>query len=171
MQGGHPLQHVLDQAIQGSFVQPDWEVNNVYQANGHIFQFVLNGFRDSLQPDEPEPGIPVPVVLLVMNATEVQELVSGAAFEGYPPEFRADFERLQALLASRGSTDWAQRYLDNPEAWQPFSTEDGAETIEQLVHHSLNLVEGYHEKLKPDFVDIRTLNGRENRLQLRQMRE
>ncbi len=168
---GRSVDDVLDQAIarSGTYEQPEWDVNNVYQAGGNIIQIYLDKFRQEIEPSQPDPGISIPIVLLVMNATEAQQLASERAFCGYPAQLCADFNRLQELLNQNGFSDWVQRYGEFPEIWQPFSTPDCQKNIEQLVRHALSMID-YPKPLVPKFIDIRTLNADSNRPQLRQLR-
>jgi hypothetical protein len=170
VQHGRSIHELLDQVTSGIYVQPEWDVHNVFQAHGHIFQFILNSFRGEIEPTEPDPAIPVPVVLLVMNAAEAQDLASKVALQDYPDQLRVDFEQLQALLAEHGVADWPQRYKGTPEEWQPFGDVDEAHNIRQMVEHALTLVEGCQKRLVPAFVDIRTVNEISNRTRLMQLR-
>lgn len=164
---GKPVQTILEQAALGSgtYNQPFWDVNNVFQAQGHIFQFVLNKWRDEIEPDR----IRLPIVLLVMSAKESVDLNSGIVFQGYPNELRDDFKQLQQLLSQCGLTNWMQNYKQKPSAWQPFR--DSTESIEQLINRALERIEGVQKPVVPDFIDIHTLNESHNRNVLRQLRK
>jgi hypothetical protein len=164
---GQSLSQVLNEAISrsGTYEQPGWDVNNVYQANGPIFQIYLNKLRDKINP----PGIPVPIVLLVMNADQAKQLISGTVFRDHP-ELHDGFQQFRALLEGGGVTDWPLRYQATPEEWQPFSATEGAENIEQLVKFALDRVEDYQEPLIPHFVDVSILNEDRNRAELWRLR-
>ncbi|MBN1995312.1 MAG: hypothetical protein JW953_21670 [Anaerolineae bacterium] len=160
---GLSIHDVLDQVISGGFTQPDWSPENVhqYQTNGHIFQFVFSNFRDEIEPHKPDPGIPVPIVLLVMNDSDIEDLVTEKTL----------FKQLQKVLNKNGITDWTQRYRDKPEAWQPFSGTDGAESITHLVAESLEQAGNKMHPFIPVFHDIRKLNDTGNRHYLRTLRQ
>jgi len=164
LQNGTPLGNLIKPAEGGTFVQPSWEVQTVYQSQGPIFHFVFQDVREQLK--EPDTGISVPVVLLVMNDEEAQALDSGTAFQDYPAEARADFEELRAFLASHNMGDWLRYYQHNPEDWQPFK--DSAETIGALTKRILGGVSGYDRQLVPQFHSIHTLI--EDRPRLRELR-
>ena len=168
---GASIQEVIDQTISGTFIQPEWDVNSVYQTNGNIFQFVLGDFRREIESEAAVPEVPVPIVLLVMNDAEAEALTHGTLLDTAPEEIRTDFESLQAHLNERGAADWINRYKATPQEWQPFSSAEGAETIEQLIIQALSSITGYESTFVPVFVDIRTLNEERNRIALRDLRE
>lgn len=164
VQAGRSVPDVLRQVITGGYIQPEWDVHNVYQANGHVFQFVFNKFLDELGSSQPKP-IEVPIVLLVMDAAEVKELVSLSAFQGYPAKLRNDFRRLKNRL-DKEVPGWEKRYQAAAELWQPFSSAHGEISIKQLVIKALDVAKEIHEEryeqtasFSPSFRDIRTINN------------
>jgi hypothetical protein len=167
---GHSIQDVLDQTLSGQYVQPDWDVNSVFQTNGNIFQVILGGFRKDVEPETSMPIISVPIILLVMNSTEAGELTEGAIWGAYPEIIRADFDNLQIFLSGNGLDDWIQQYGVTPQVWRPFSNDERAETIEQLINRVLSSIKGYTAIFVPEFIDIRTINYDENRHRLRELR-
>ncbi len=156
--GGRHVGDILNEAMSGNYIQPQWEVENVFQAHGNIYQFILGQFRDEIEPSKPDPRIAVPVVLLVMTENEAKELTDGTAFKNYPQELQVDFKRLQELLSSHGINDWPQRYKASPEAWQPFSSGETASNIQQMMEKALGLIKNIQKPLVPHFVYIRDLN-------------
>jgi len=165
---GKPVQAVLEQAASrsGAYNQPFWDVNNVYQAHGNIFQIILNKWRDEIEPNR----IRLPIVLLVMIEKDAFELNSGVAFQGYPNELREDFKRLQQLLNQRGITNWIGNYdKQKSKEWRPFK--ESPESIEQLINRALLRIEDLQMPIEADFIDIHTLNESQNRHTLRQLRK
>jgi hypothetical protein len=170
-EGRSSIQDVLDQTLTGTFIQPDWDVNSVFQTNGHIFQFVLGNFRKEIESEIATPNIHVPIVLLVMNAVEADDLMNGTLLDASPDEIKTDFESLQSHLRGHGAADWIERYKTTPQEWQPFSGAEGAESIEELIIQTLRSITGYESAFVPLFIDIRTLNEERNRLALRELRQ
>jgi hypothetical protein len=170
-EGRTSIQEVLEQTISGRFIQPEWDVNSVYQTNGNIFQFFLGGFQKEIESETAVPDVPVPIVLLVMNAAQAEDLTHGTLLDTAPDEIRTDFENLQTHLNEHGAADWIDRYKTTPQEWQPFSSAEGAETIEQLISHALRSITGYESTFVPVFFDIHTLSEERNRLGLRKLRE
>jgi hypothetical protein len=165
---GNDVLDVLTQAIQkkGSYSQPDWDVNNVYQSSGQAFQFILNNFRSEIKPRTAPTHISIPVVLLVMNVDEAQELFSGAAFKDYPNSFSAEFKRLAKLLEKKQLTDWIKRYGSTSRDWRPFADVD--QSIEEVINNTLGKLTEYKKPVIPEFCDIRNLN--EDRAKLKDLR-
>jgi hypothetical protein len=170
-QGGNPRE--LAKQIALGFIQPQWNVQgSVNQANRDLFnQFVIQFFSSNLselERSQPSPSLLLPIVLIVMNASEAKSLASGDAFHGYPEELCQDFKKLRVLLEERNSINWVERYHNIPQSWQPFR--DTAENIEQIIKRTLGMVEGYQNLVSPVFVDIRMLNATDNRRALRELR-
>jgi hypothetical protein len=162
---------VLSEAKKGDvrFDQPSWDVNTVNQAKT-IFQFVLNESQPDIQTSAPEPTVPVPVVLVAMTAIQVQDLISGAAFENSSQALQGDFDALREFL-EEAAPDWALRYGDQAADWRPFQADQAEPTIEELVSRAIQLLndaEGYHPSLAPWIIDVDVLN--DNRLLLRDLR-
>jgi hypothetical protein len=170
---GHSINNLLNQAETGIYVQPEWDVHDVYQANGHIFKFVFNKFNEDIAPEK--SGILIPIVLLVMNHEEAQALNSGTAFQDHHNELHDDFQQLKILLVEH-KIDWLNRYKTLPEKWQPFLSDENSLSINQIMTEALSLVDDCTQPLIPYFIDIRTLNNSENRAKkykfgLRKLRE
>lgn len=173
VQAGNSIPDLLHQASTGGYVQPDWEVHSVYQTNGHIFQFIFDKFRSELGSAQPKPA-EIPVVLLVMDAAEAEELATLTAFKSYPAKLRNNFTRLKKRL-DKEVPDWQKRYQNLPELWQPFSSFGGATSIKQLVITALDIAQSIHDQrhkqpvpFTPSFKDIRTINN--DRVSLKQLR-
>ncbi|KHD08558.1 hypothetical protein PN36_19315 [Candidatus Thiomargarita nelsonii] len=160
IQTGQSINTLLEQAISGTYVQPGWDVHAVYQANGDIFNFIFNQFREDIAPKE--SGILIPVILLVMNNKEAEALDSGVAFQNHHNELHDDFQQLKTLLVEH-KINWLNRYKALPEEWQPFLSDENTMSIKQIMKEALSLVEGCTRPLIPHFIDIRTLNNSENR--------
>ena len=165
---GNDVLDVLTKAIQkeGSFSQPDWDVNNVYQSSGQAFQVILNNFRSEISPPTVSQDISIPIVLLVMNAVEAQELISGVAFKGYSGGFSAEFKRLAKLLEKKQFTDWLTRYGSTPESWRPFVETD--QNIEDFIRTTLEKFTQFPRLVVPEFCEIKAIN--ENRPKLGKLR-
>jgi len=106
-----------------------------------------------------------------MNAAEAEALREGTVLSGSPDEILADFADLQAHLSGNGAADWIDRYRSTSQEWQPFSSTEGAETIEQLIGSTLSRITGYESRFVPEFIDIRTLNEERNRPILKELRQ
>jgi hypothetical protein len=167
IQKGHSINTLLEKTISGGYVQPEWDVNSVFQANGHIIQVIFNQFREEIGVDESKQNILIPIVLVVMNAKEVKELNSELICKNDSNKNYIHCESLKNLLVE----NWRQRYKDSPKLWQPFSSANNAMTIEKLVKKALNKVDCCKEPLEPDFVDIRQINHSDQRSQLNWLRQ
>jgi hypothetical protein len=169
---GKSIPMILEEASSrsGNYSQPLWDVDNIYQANDHLFLAVLNTIRAELEPEFPDLGrIPIPIVLLVMCEAEAQELSSGAAFQGYPKELAEDFHRFKDFLSSHSMSNWEQNYEQYPHHWKPFK--DNGYNIEFLITQTFQQVQELKKRITPHFIDIRTLNDRENRTMLQRLRQ
>lgn len=163
--GGNP--HELARQLASGYIQPQWNVQgSVNQANRDLFnQFIIQFFSTNLSELEHKKSnssIFLPIVLVVMNASEAQELASGSVLHNYPVEVRTELKKLQALLAEQHTVDWVQRYRNESQEWQPFK--NSTETIKQLLDRAIAFVKGYKHPIQPDFVDIRTLNNYRDKL-------
>jgi len=169
-QKGQALRDVVKQAGTAGYVNTVGEVGKLYQANGDIIQFILGDFGKEVKAKEPNPSIEVPVILLVMNSAEAQDLLSGASLATYSTDFQTDFTALQDLLLTQEQiNNWIKRYGAQPEDWKPFI--GSQDTIEQLIENMLKQVQeqnGFKMTLAPNFIDIRTLNA--DRPELRELR-
>jgi hypothetical protein len=161
IQNNQPVQEKINRALAGTYVQDKWQVGNVFQANRDVINIILGDFRT------PDPGIAVPVVLVVMNAEEAQQLVTREVFQRYP-DVSSDFDELQRSLEGEKLTDWITRYRAAPEAWLPFR--DKQESIEQIVRRVLSLIDGYQRPIFPEFIPIHQLNENQNRRKLKELR-
>jgi len=109
-------------------------------------------------------------VLVAMTAAQVQELISGAAFEDYPQTLQDDFEAFREFLEI-ATPEWAEGYGDRATDWRPFRAEQAVPTIEELIGKAiqeLNDMDEYRPPLAPQIIDVDALN--ENRLRLRNLR-
>jgi len=172
IQQGNTIEKLIEQARQGSYIQPEWDVNSVYQANGDVFQFVFNTFSELTPKAEDRKGIEIPVVLLAMKDIELQELISGKILSQYSSKVNDDFIDLKDILDGDSTTiDWVNRYHANPELWQPFSASDNSPNIKDLIIQAIDSLQESYEKISffPSFKDIRTLNA--DRALLRTLRQ
>ncbi len=173
VQQGRSIHDLLEQTISGTYIQPNWQAHSVFQANVKVFCHALDDFKKEIKP---KTEFPIPIVLLVMTATEARELLSGEAFPDNHPELRENFEKLQTLLAEHDETsDWIQRYGEKPELWKPFSAGD-SDNINRLIYQALKRVEKvekYNKPLSPFFIDIRKVNqcNYDSRCELKQLRD
>lgn len=151
--GHNTLRQLLDQTIDGEYVQPIWPISAVFRGNDHIFKPILRKFREQIPSD---PAVPIHVVLVVMSREEAEEL--------------AAFEPLQEFLEAHDIKDWTKRYKERPEDWQPFSSDEGAFTIEQIVTQALTATGGKAQPFAAVFHDIRTLNKNDKRPLLKELR-
>jgi hypothetical protein len=79
---GGKFRSIFEHIEKGIF-NPLWQINSINDPDKkkdllRIVDFIFCESRDQLRLD---PGIPIPIILLVMNDVEAQELLSGAAFE------------------------------------------------------------------------------------------
>ncbi len=166
-QGGNSRVLVQQIASGVAFNQPDLKaLGNVNQAGRDLIVNIFSNALPSFKAEEPDPRIEVPIVLLVMSASEANELASEACFQGYPEDVRTEFRQLQTLLRENNLADWQQRYGEMAKEWRPFK--ESQESIEWLLDDVFKRVEGYEKKIVPDFVDIQTLNT--NRRLLKKLR-
>ncbi len=160
VQQGGSIENVIEQTLKGNYIQPEWDVNNVYQTNGNVFQVIFNAFRE-LTPKQQKQSTEVPVVLVVMNAIEAQELSSGDIFRDYAAEIGDNFSILKNNLDANSETKkWVGRYNDMPESWQPFDGREGSPSIKESIIQALKLVQESYESISfhPSLKDIRTIN-------------
>ncbi len=167
---GHPIQDVLRSASSSEYSLPDEQANEVLRREAHVFKNVLNKFDEKIRPTEPESGVYIPIVLVVMYSDEARQLLSGAAFEGYPEILQTSFERLCEVLAANGLDDWEARYGETAETWRPFNSAQHQDTIEQLIRTAFGNIQGFMQPIIPKFIDIHKLNLEENRRSLRGLR-
>jgi hypothetical protein len=155
----------LRQDLESSLYPQDWDMREAYLAHQRFFSQLLDEFVPLVQ------GEPIPIVLLAMTAPEALELESGAVFNDRSDEVKTHFARLRAdLEQTHGVTDWARRYQDLPDNWQPFSAAPNSETIADIVRLQLQTLGTVPKPLVPKFFDIRTLNTRPLRQQLLSLR-
>jgi hypothetical protein len=155
-QQGRSIENVIEEVRKGKYIQPEWDVNNVYQTQGHVIQFIFSNFHNPA-PKQQKQSTKVPVVLLVMNTTEAQELASGDIFKDYSDELGNNFSILKRNLDFNPNTMWMSRYHDTRELWQPFN---GNQSIQELIIRSLKSVQKSYEgvSFNPSFKDIQTVN-------------
>jgi hypothetical protein len=165
------LEEALTMAEEGDgkFVQPAWNVGENFNVAGNnvVLKIITNNY-EQLKP--PTPGIPVPIVLVVMTAAEAAELASGAAFDHQPDVLREEFETLRAHLVASGLGDWQKRYGATRQAWRPQGA--GTDTIEEHIEKTLALFKGDTGPAKlmvPRYLDLCAL-VKETRAALRRLR-
>ena len=153
--GSHSPEDLIQETIDQVYVQPEWQVQNVNQAR-EVIQFFYNDYGARSEA----PRFRVPVVPLVMNATQAAELDALTALEGCPEEIRSGFEGLLVLLERHGRRDdWTKHYRDEPRDWRPFSGGANAESLDDLVTEALARIEDPPEPLEPHFVEASRLDG------------
>ena len=147
------IRELAGQTITGDYVQSTWPMHRVFVENELIFRALLTEFCTKLKPED---STPVPIVLVVMNDEEAEEL--------------ACFDPLSEFLDSSNVQNWTKRYHTNPEEWQPFGSDGSGESIEEIVGHVLESVASPGQVLVPSFKDIRTLVDPRNRRLLKHLR-
>lgn len=158
------VKRLQGEVTSGRFNQPGWNVETVIQAaqlnlNMEPLRELIEKTLDELRPKE--AAIPVPVVLVVMTATEAADLESGAAFAHDPASLQAEFARLQTYLVKVGLNDWPKHYGPRSEDWHPFDGDEVGPTIEQQITQALRIVidrESLKKPLVPRFHNLRSLN-------------
>jgi hypothetical protein len=150
---GNSLQELVNEAAKG-YIQPEWEVQgNINQAGRDIFRDcvikVFNNAQSELKFEDPDPGIEVPIVLLVMKAVEAEELISGEAFTAYP-DLHKQFQSLRETLENKYNTkNWLDRYEEVPKDWHPFSDTENGNSIKQIVTQVLNNIPRSKDNASP----------------------
>ena len=144
------LRQIVQEA-EAKFIQEKWTVDQVTNAQ-NIFNFILSPVKNGVE--EPEPSITIPVVLLVMNREEAEELDSNKIKVEMPKDYLDAFKNLKVLLKA----DWLDHYGKRPEEWRPF--EDSNKSIEDWMidmFEEVRVREKQQKSIIPDFIDIRTL--------------
>jgi hypothetical protein len=160
IQAGKTVSDVLHIASLGQYNQPGWDVNTVNQSNGSIYQFVFNSFRGEAETSA-SPSIEIPIILLAMDTTELQELVSYEVFQGYRPEIRKNFIKFKKHI-DKIMPRWQDHYGDAPELWQPFSSSANTTNIKSLVIKALKdsqVNQGIAAPFNPSFKNIHTIDS------------
>lgn len=165
VKNGRDIEQLTQEAASGTYIQPDWEVNTVYQTNGNIFKFVFNDFHSELKK---RAIIPVPIALFVLNDIEVDSMLSGSIFGQFHTDLLENFKQLETVLADHGILDWKSTYAPSPKDWKPFK--DSPDTIETVCRNALRYFSQPDAEFAPDFIDVRTLSEVENRQLLRNLR-
>lgn len=158
------------EGIEKGIISQRWQIRtrgdrDKYRDLLKIVNFIFDEARDQLQLD---PGIPIPIVLLVMNGNEAQELASGAAFERYPKQLYEDFISFKEQLGKKGINNWINQYKEAPYLWQPF--EDISKNIKDIISDAIVEPCIEHKPIKPIFIDIRDINKNEYRHTLKHLR-
>jgi len=170
LENGTPLTQVVRDAKTSNYVQPDWDVDNVVNANGNVYQIFIDNFGKKVAAELPDPPVPVPIVLVVMNEIEAGQLIDGTAFKDLPDVFKNDFAELIQDLTDGKIDNWIDRYGKASEDWRPFV--DSAITIKVMLTDLLDQIKNelnYHVNLVPAFHDIRLLNdSRDDLMDLRE---
>lgn len=168
LKSGKPFEQVLEKATNEDniqFLNPNWDVRQVLQAQT-IIKFSINNFAKEMKDEAPDPKIEIPLLLLVMNDTQAEELDNGEVFNAFQNgPYAAQFTNLRDRL----DRDWLKRYRKSPEDWQPFSNRPI--TIKELVTTAFQNITGYEERLAPKFMKIDNLVEETNRRALRQLRK
>ncbi len=162
---GHSLSDIFDQALTSDYIGREVPLWREIEASRGVFDLILESFRSEIKL-----GKTIPIVLLVMNKAEANELVTGIAFDGYPNNLRTEFKKLQTVLKKNGLADWSSHYQDSSAEWRPFGNLAGGETVEQIVEKALKAIETTDCKLIPSFQSIHKLNDPNSRRMLRQLR-
>jgi hypothetical protein len=171
---GANLQELAEQTTE-RYIQPDWTIEgdveqSVVKQSNQLFINVITINREHLKQVSPAaPAFQVPVVLLVMTATEAQQLANGKAFTQYPdPIYDQQFNR---LLVDPQLTGWEKSYGNIPQDWKPFI--NNPQTITKVINEALSYIEGYQKTLVAQFIDIHAYNTPTHsmRLKLKKLRE
>jgi hypothetical protein len=158
IQAGKTVPNVLLTASLGQYNQPGWDVNTVNQSSGSIYQFVFNSFREEAETSA-SPSIEIPIILLAMDTTELQELVSYRVFDGYPPKIRDNFIEFKKHI-DNVLPHWQDHYGSAPELWQPFSSSANTTNINSLVIEALrDSHQGTAAPPNPSFMNIHTIDS------------
>jgi TIR domain len=165
-----PASSIIQDAIEGSYVGPDWKVYELFHEQKSIFVRILLQLRNDIQDAIPANAIYVPIVLAVMTATEAEELANGSAFTDHPEELHQDFRELQEVLAANGLSDLVSNYGPTPQDWRPFAVGDDVVSIARLTATVFEQL-GLEMPLIPSFIDVRALDNKASRRDLRRLRE
>lgn len=168
------LEDVIDDVVHqnGEYNQPSWDVGKVFQTTGAQFNFFIG---KHVKVEGPKvTGIKMPILLLVANDTEINELVTGAAFKGHPQSTADSFNQFTEKLTVNGVVNWKRKYGSSPQDWQPLFDENVpsqsiGDIVENCIAH-LSVDESQFD-LIPFFVDIRQVNEPENRKVLLALRD
>lgn len=113
-------------------------------------------------------GVPVPIVLVIMNEKELGEIVSKDIFNLYPYGLKRNFCKFISSVERNGRGNWHQNYDTSIRNWKPFREK----TIEKLINESLNKARKETRKaLVPVFIDIHDINKNSFRNTLKILRE
>lgn len=138
------------------------------------FNIVIEQVKSKIEKNGLEIGVQnkvVPIILMVMSDVEAEELNSGDALAELPNNIQEDFNKLKEILEENGVADWSHRYGENAKDWQPFGSEAGTETVEDIVTNELEKLLYDENKIITEFYDIKTLNLIENRRSLMNLRQ
>lgn len=146
------LARVRQEGAGASFNQPFLNTQgDLFQAAGNINIYA------PFPIDSRDTTFPIPIVLVVMNATEAKELASGTCFQGYPESVHNDFKQLQQLVEST-LPDWVDRYQETAKDWRPFKDNPEGLSIEQLLARALKMIDEYKRPVVPYCIDVHVVN-------------
>jgi hypothetical protein len=151
------IRALIDEAIEGNYVQPAWTIYDLFSAQKPVFEYILIQLSKHVKDNSANGG--VPIVLAVMNQVELQELMQGTAFNGYPEDLRNDFDELRAVLAANGVDNWPQCYRLTSEEWRPFAPKGVETSVRELIEEVLRSLQRGTEPTTASFIDIRTLGN------------
>lgn len=165
---GGAMNSDLDAPADILYNQENWTTETVNQA-GSIFQVYIGAEFSKVQLQSRQ--IELPIVLVVMNQKEAEELASAQACRFSPEQLQVDSQAIEEIT---GAENWQQRYSGAASQWRPVVDPSyESMTIKQLVEQALQDLqtqEQYEGILSPRFVDIHEVNYPENRSLLRKLR-
>jgi hypothetical protein len=157
-----PLVDLIGDWRAGLLDTSKWKYKKAYEKNAIPIKKILDQALKTVQI--PDVKV-VPFVLVVMTAEEAAELRSETLLEsikGLAPHYKKVLARLDAA----GVHDWASRYHERPELWQPFDSAGTRTTLVQLIETELARRESGSatELRRPRFIDVRGLDDRPEEL-------
>jgi hypothetical protein len=167
---GTDLNEIIVQILDGDFIQNNWECYEIYNDEREVFDSVLRIFLKNTSAEQ-ILNILIPIILVIMNSKEANELAQGNLFKGFPAQIQKDFNELRIILEKNGASDWVSRYKRKAEDWKPFSNSRGAKNIKTLIENEFSALTYEGQKFLPEIIDIRKLIGKSNRERLRLARQ
>jgi hypothetical protein len=148
--------------------QDNWAVRDVLQPRGDLYQFYFGDVLDDLlKINKPSEPVPVPMLLVVMDAKEADELEDQIINKASNDIHSEDFKK---LLVNNWKLRYKNNTTNNKKLWQPFANGKNDVNIQELMDKALSCVNGF-KPLTPDIIDIRTVNRPEMRVQLKSLRQ
>jgi hypothetical protein len=156
--------------ISMGYIPPEWGVEKlIKEKNRELFIILVASLFDQVRgslSSQLKLGIPVPVVLVIMNDKELKEITSRSIFENYPDEAKKNFDDFESHLLEIGLGGWQNNYPQLSRDWMPFRER----SIEKLIINSINKINA-NQPLIPVFIDIHDLSKDGFRVTLKKLRE